>query len=168
MRSLLPWLTALLVVAADRATKLWVLEHLSPGSWTPVLPGLALTHVHNRGIAFSLFADGGWLSRIVLHAVILIAITLIAAMAARHGRHRRVAGLAFGLILGGALGNLVDRILYGWVIDFVHVWVRIGERAWSWPDFNVADSAITIGAVLLIVEELWRPRTAEKHAPDTD
>ena len=168
MRTYLPWLTALLVLACDRVTKALVVDHLEPGSWTPVLPGFALTHVHNRGIAFSLFADGGWVSRILLHLVILTAVVVIAAMAVRHGHHRRLAGLAFGLILGGALGNLVDRILYGWVIDFVHLWVRIGQRVWSWPDFNVADSAITIGAVLLVVQELWRSEPRGEHASDPD
>ena len=108
------------------------------------------------------------MSRILLHLVILTAVVVIAAMAVRHGHHRRLAGLAFGLILGGALGNLVDRILYGWVIDFVHLWVRIGQRVWSWPDFNVADSAITIGAVLLVVQELWRSEPRGEHASDSD
>lgn len=168
MRALFPWLTALVVLVLDRITKMLVVEHLPIGSWTPVMPGFALTHVHNRGIAFSLFADGGWLSRILLHLVILTAVVVIAAMAVRHGHHRRLAGLAFGLILGGALGNLADRVLYGWVIDFLHLWVRVGQRVWSWPDFNVADSAITIGAVLLIVQELWRSQPGDEHASNSD
>lgn len=166
MRSALPWLTAAVVILADRATKALVVEHLPLGSWTPIVPGFALTHVHNTGIAFSLFSGGGWLSRALLHAVILIAVVLIAWMARRHGQHRLMAGFAFGLILGGAVGNLIDRVLYGWVIDFVHLWVRIGERTWSWPDFNVADSAITVGAVLLILNEIFPGRSGHQHASD--
>ena len=166
MRNALPWITAALVVILDRVTKLLVLDHLAVGSWTPVFPGLALTHVHNTGIAFSLFSDGSWLSRVLLHAVILTAVVLIAWMARRHGHHHLLAGLAFGLILGGAVGNLIDRVLYGWVVDFVHLWVRIADRGWSWPDFNVADAAITVGAILLILNELLAGRGEPSHAPD--
>jgi len=169
MRSALPWITAALVVVADRATKLLVLERFEVGSWTQIFPGFALTHVHNTGIAFSLFSEGGWLSRALLHGVILTAVVLIAWMARRHGHHRVMAGFAFGLILGGAVGNLIDRVLYGWVIDFIHLWVRIGDRTWSWPDFNIADSAITVGAVLLILNEVLDGRRGDgAHASDPD
>jgi signal peptidase II len=156
MRTAVPWIIAALIVTLDRVTKLLVIDRIEVGGWHPVVPGVALTHVHNTGIAFSLFRDGGWLSRVVLHGVILTAVVLIAWMAVRHGRHQLMAGVAFGLILGGAVGNLIDRVVYGWVVDFIHLWVRIGGRAWSWPDFNVADSAITVGAGLLILGELIR------------
>ena len=170
MRSWIPWLTALLVVVADRFTKMAVLERLEHGSWHHVFPGLTISHVRNPGIAFSLFAVGGPLTRVVLHLVILTAVVVIAWMVVRHGRHRIMSGIAFGLVLGGAVGNLIDRVLYGWVLDFIHVWIRVGDRIWSWPDFNVADSAITVGAVLLILIEFFRPENAEKaeHAPDSD
>ena len=167
MRSWIPWLTALLVVVADRFTKMAVLERLEHGSWHHVFPGLTISHVRNPGIAFSLFADGGPLTRVVLHLVILTAVVVIAWMVVRHGRHRIMSGIAFGLVLGGAVGNLIDRVLYGWVLDFIHVWIRVGDRIWSWPDFNVADSAITVGAVLLILIEIVRPENPE-HAPDSD
>lgn len=168
MRNALPWFTAIVVAIADRLTKLIVLERIPVGGWKPVLPGLALTHVHNRGIAFSLFSDGGWFSRVVLHGVILTAVVLIAWMLFRHGQRQLMAGLAFGLILGGAVGNLVDRVMYGWVIDFVHVWVRVGDRSLAWPDFNVADSAITVGACLLILNEFLMQRHGVNDAPDSD
>ncbi len=168
MRTAVPWLAAAVVIAADRLTKILVVQNLEVGGWRHVLPGIALTHVHNRGIAFSLFSDGGWLSRIVLHGVILTAVVLIAWMLSRHGHRELLSGLAFGLILGGAIGNLIDRVLYGWVIDFVHVFVRIGERTWSWPDFNVADSAITVGAGFLIINEFLIQRPRAGDAPDAD
>ena len=167
MRSWIPWLTALVIIVADRLSKAAVLDHLAHGQWREVFPGLTLTHVRNPGIAFSLFADGGPLTRVLLHLVILTAVVVIAWMVVRHPRHRVLAGFAFGLILGGAVGNLVDRVLYGWVLDFIHVWVRVGERTWSWPDFNVADSAISVGAVLLILTELFRPEATD-DAPDSD
>lgn len=167
MRALLPWVTAVIVVVADRLTKLAVVARLEPGAWVDVAPGFAITHVHNPGIAFSLFSGGGPLTRVLLHLVIFTSVVIIAAMVVRHAHHSRLAGLAFGLILGGAVGNLIDRVLYGWVIDFLHLWVRIGDRSWSWPDFNVADAAITCGAGLLIISEL-RGNRGGNHAPDTD
>lgn len=166
MRALLPWLTAAAIVVLDRITKMAVLDRLAPGSWTEVVPGFALTHVHNPGIAFSLFAGGGPLTRVILHVVIFTSVVIIAAMVVRHAHGSRLAGLAFGLILGGAVGNLIDRVLYGWVIDFVHLWARIGGRTLTWPDFNVADAAISCGAVLLIASELRGGRRRD-DAPDT-
>ena len=168
MRGALPWIAALLVVVVDRITKGIVLDRLSPGAWHEVAPGLAFTHVHNPGIAFSLFSGGGALTRVVLHLVIFTSVVIIAAMVVRHGHHNRLAGLSFGLILGGAVGNLIDRVLYGWVIDFIHLWARVGGKTWSWPDFNVADASITVGAVLLIVNELRGHRIDEEDAPDSD
>ena len=168
MRGVLPWLAAVLVVVADRITKMMILSRLDPGGWTEVLPGFALTHVHNRGIAFSLFAGGGPLTRILLHLVIFTSVVIIAAMVVRHGHHSRLGGFAFGLILGGAVGNLIDRVLYGAVIDFIHVFAKIGGRVWSWPDFNIADASITVGAVLLIANEFRVHRSEEEDAPDTD
>jgi signal peptidase II len=167
MRSWIPWLTALVIIVADRLTKAAVLANLEHGQWREVFPGLTLTHVRNPGIAFSLFADGGPLTRVLLHLVILTAVVVIAWMVVRHPRHLVLSGFAFGLILGGAVGNLIDRVLYGWVLDFIHVWVRIADRTWSWPDFNIADSAISVGAVLLILTELFRPESTD-DAPDTD
>lgn len=167
MRGILPWLAAVLVVIADRTTKMMVLSRIEPGGWVEVLPGFALTHVHNRGIAFSLFAGGGPLTRVLLHLVIFTSVVIIAAMVVRHGHHSRIGGLAFGLILGGAVGNLIDRVLYGYVVDFVHVWAKLGGRTWSWPDFNIADASITIGAVLLIANELRTHESERDDAPDT-
>lgn len=168
MRGALPWITAILVVVLDRITKAAVLDRLAPGAWVEVVPGFALTHIHNTGIAFSLFSEGGALSRVILHLVIFTSVVLIAWMVVRHGHHNRLAGLAFGLILGGAVGNLIDRVLYGWVIDFIHLWARVGDRIWSWPDFNVADSSITVGAVLIILNELRSHKREVDDAPDPD
>ena len=168
MRGALPWITAILVVVLDRITKAAVLDRLAPGAWVEVVPGFALTHIHNTGIAFSLFSEGGALSRVILHLVIFTSVVLIAWMVVRHGHHNRLSGLAFGLILGGAVGNLIDRVLYGWVIDFIHLWARVGDRIWSWPDFNVADSSITVGAVLIILNELRSHKREVDDAPDPD
>jgi signal peptidase II len=168
MRGYVPWIAAALVVIADRVTKSVLLARIEPGGWVEVMPGLAFTHVHNRGIAFSLFAEGGSLTRVFLHLLIFTSVVIIAAMVVRHGHHSRLAGIAFGLILGGAVGNLIDRVIYGWVIDFIHVWARVGGRSLSWPDFNVADASISVGAVFLIINELRGHRLDAHDAPDPD
>jgi signal peptidase II len=167
MKRWIPWLAAVVIVIADRLTKIAVLENLEHGAWRDVFPGFTLTHVRNPGIAFSLFADGGPLTRVLLHLVILTAVVVIAWMVVRHGGNTILSGLAFGLVLGGAVGNLIDRVLYGWVLDFIHVWVRTGDKVWSWPDFNIADSAISVGAVLLILTEILR-KEPDEDAPDPD
>ncbi len=168
LRKTLPWIAALLILILDQWSKNLIVGHIRPGSELVLCPGFSLTHVHNRGIAFSLFASGGPLSRIFLHMVIFSAVVMIAWMLVRHGHHRIWAGLSFGLILGGALGNLYDRIAYGWVIDFIRVWIHRGGRVYSWPDFNVADSAITTGAILLLISEFFRKAEEEDDAPDSD
>jgi signal peptidase II len=162
-----PWLLAAVIVLLDRLTKLAIIAQIPYGSHgIPVVPGLALTHVRNRGIAFGLLNDGGMVTRWVLPVVVIVSVVIIAWLAMRHSSGSRTVATAFGLILGGAVGNLWDRIQYGWVVDFLHVWVRVGDSHWSWPDFNVADSAITIGAVTLIVSELLgnRPEQDEPTA----
>ena len=167
LKRLLPWMTAIVIIGLDRWTKALVLEHLRFGPFTEVklFPGLSLTHVHNTGIAFSLFAAGGALSKVILHAIILTSVVVIAWILVRHSGERLATSMAFGLVLGGAVGNLIDRMLYGWVIDFIHVWVKIGDRIHSWPDFNIADSAISVGAVLLVIAELTHKKT-NTEGPD--
>lgn len=167
LRTVVPWVTAVLVLTADRVTKLLVMKNIdpmSPSKWIEVFPGLTLTHVRNPGIAFSLFSDIGPLARMALHVAIGVAVVLIAWMLVSHAKRGAVPALAFGLILGGAVGNLVDRVVWGWVVDFIHVWIRVGGRDYSWPDFNVADSAITVGACLLILFEIISWRRQEEHA----
>lgn len=167
IRSWGPWLVAVSVLLGDRLTKLWLVEALPHGARRPLLPGLTLTHVHNRGIAFSLFSDGGAGTQVVLTAVVLLTIAVITWLLLRHPRGPVVQTLALGAILGGAAGNLIDRLAFGWVIDFVELWVRVGGVRYSWPDFNVADASITTGAVLLVITEILRSRrTNEGHGRD--
>lgn len=169
MRRWIPWLIAPVVVCADQITKMMVMNGIPHGGRVDVFTGFALTHVHNPGIAFSLFSDSGPLVRLALHAVILTAVVVIAWMAARQSHHATALAVAFGLILGGAVGNLIDRIVHGWVVDFLHVWVRLGDRVLSWPDFNVADSAITIGAITLVASEvLFSGRRETEDVSGTD
>ncbi len=145
------YLVAALVVAADRLTKWLMLGWLRPGESYEVTGFLNLVLVYNRGAAFSFLADApGW-QRPFFIAVALIASAIVSWMLWRSpGRRLLCFGLA--LILGGALGNLWDRVAWGAVADFVDV----HAFGWHWPAFNVADSAITVGAGILIADSFRR------------
>ncbi len=147
----------------DVVTKYWVSSGIVYGDRVEVIEGFFyITHVRNPGAAFSMFADAPEPFRqwFFLGATSL-AIVLIFSFYRNLTPRDRLSGLALGLILGGALGNLYDRVRVGEVIDFLHVRLWAG---YSWPDFNVADSAIVIGVVLLILE-LIATESAERGAP---
>lgn len=145
---------AALVVVLDQATKLIVLDRLLPGVRLEVIDGLlALTLVMNPGLAFGLLAGIPPAWRWMVAALSLAALLVLARVAVRvlpTGGWLDVA--AIGLIFGGAVGNLIDRARFGAVVDFIDVY----WRAWHWPAFNAADSAITIGVVLLAARLLVR------------
>jgi signal peptidase II len=148
-----PWLLLLsaAVIVLDRLTKQWVSQHLEIGDAIPVIPHVfRISHVLNSGAAFSLFNDSSSPERV---RIILVAFSVAAALAviiflARIGRRLSPTTVALALVLGGAIGNVYDRIRYGTVIDFLEVHII----NYHWPDFNVADSAIVIGALLLLLE----------------
>lgn len=141
------WLVvSLLVVGLDQFTKWLVVTRFDLYERMPVLPFFDLVRVHNSGAAFSLLADaGGWQNG--LFAVIALAVSVFIVWWLRQQPAGRVAvPLGLSLVLGGAAGNLVDRLLHGYVIDFFLLYYQ----RWSYPAFNVADAAITCGVVLLL------------------
>ena len=149
------WLAlALALVLADQLTKQAVLLTFKLGERMPVMPGFFdLTLLFNSGAAFSFLANAGGWQRWLFIGIGVVATAFICLMLWRHGS-QRLFSFALSLILGGAIGNIIDRILRGEVVDFLlFYW-----RGWYFPAFNVADSAITIGAVLLIIDELLRVR----------
>lgn len=152
-RSGLPWGVAVagLVLVIDQLTKWLALTALQPYQPEPLLPVLNLTLAFNTGAAFSFLADGGGWQRWLLSAVaVAVGVYLLIWLRGLEARRRlEVSGL--GLILGGAVGNLVDRLRLGGVIDFIDVHVG----GWHWPAFNVADSAITLGVVAVLITA-WR------------
>jgi len=144
------WLSiSILVLIADQVTKLWFDSHLFPGQRINVLPFFDFTLMFNPGAAFSFLADQpGWQRWFFSGLGICASIFILWLMGRPHNSRRFM--LALSLILGGAIGNVIDRILYGQVIDFLlFYW-----QTWYYPAFNLADSAITGGAILLIVDEL--------------
>jgi len=156
-RQLLLLLSAL-VVLLDRLSKLWIVHHIKSGASITVIPGVfRLTHVLNSGAAFSMFADSRpGVVRLSLIAFSVVAVLIVLAMIWRTGRSLNPSTVALALILGGAIGNLYDRIRLYYVIDFLAVKIV----HYDWPDFNVADSCIVIGACLLLLE-IFRTRPVE-------
>jgi signal peptidase II len=145
------WLT-LGIVALDRATKAWFETQTNEGWRREVVRHLIyLVHSRNPGIAFSLFADSHspWLHILLIGGSLAVICALAWLLVAGQGSSTACAGIA--LLLGGATGNVTDRIIHGAVTDFLEVWIG----SYRWPAFNVADSAITIGAILLIVDLLF-------------
>ena len=151
----LPWLLGLsaFLLVADRLTKIWVEKHVPIGGAIPIIPRvLRITHWTNDGAAFSMFADSA-----SPHTVrwILISFALVAAVAVliamiRMGSRFTLTTIGLALIFAGALGNVHDRIAYGSVVDFIEVHIF----SYHWPDFNVADSSIVVGACLLMLDSL--------------
>ncbi|MDW7967219.1 MAG: signal peptidase II [Thermoanaerobaculum sp.] len=148
------WWPALLVLLADQLTKAWVVASLPYGARTNLIPGVCdLVHSRNRGVAFGLFANAGpWGQRVLLVVILLLVGFLLWQLWQQRGP--RALQLAFSLILGGALGNLSDRLLRGEVVDFVDLYLTWGERTYHWPAFNLADASISAGALLLLAAEI--------------
>jgi len=145
------WLwISLLVVILDQATKLLAEAYLNYQQPVPVIPLFNLTLVYNQGAAFSFLSDaGGWQRWFFIGLSLTISVVLVIWLS-RLKAGQRMETVAIALILGGAVGNLIDRSLYGHVIDFIDVFYKQHH----WPAFNIADSAITLGAVLIILHTI--------------
>ena len=141
------WLTALAIIL-DQATKLAIDASMQLYESIAVFSNFNITYVHNTGAAFSFLSDAGGWQRWFFAVLAAIVSLVIALWMARLKKHEMQLGIALALILGGAIGNLIDRIAYGYVIDFLDVYYQ----SWHWPVFNIADSAITLGVILLILE----------------
>jgi signal peptidase II len=154
------WLS-LPIVVIDQITKALVRERLPLGASANIVPGfLDFTHVQNTGAAFGLLNAAEFAFKpMLIAAVATAALVGIAVFAARLAPHQRVARIGLALVLGGAFGNLIDRFTVGYVIDFVDAYWR-GYHFWA---FNVADSGITIGVLMMMLDMLVAP----SHAPTT-
>ena len=148
---MLRWLIlSLLVVVLDQLSKQLAEASLLVFERVPLLPGFNLTLVYNEGAAFSFLSDqGGWQRWFFVVLATVVTLVLVFWLS-RLKRSERLMAIALGLIIGGALGNLIDRVLWGHVIDFIDLYYR----QWHWPAFNVADSAITLGVVFIFVDAL--------------
>jgi signal peptidase II len=152
---LTPWLgIATIVILLDQLTKITVAKMFAFGSLHPVTSFFNLTLTYNRGAAFSFLAGAAGWQRYFFTFIGIIACGFIIYLLKKHAGQRLFCW-ALALILGGAIGNVIDRIAYGYVIDFLDFYIP-GARLPHWPAFNLADSAICIGAVLFILDELRR------------
>ncbi len=153
-------LTTLLLLIADQATKYWATVVLKPVFLIEVIPGFfRLTYATNRGVAFSLFADSEMEIRYILAGVSLLAAAMVAAYQWRTPVRKVGLNMAFSLMLAGIIGNLIDRIRLGEVVDFIDLhWAEV----YTWPTFNVADAAICVGAGLLALQLIIEERAAQR------
>ncbi len=141
---------ALLLVVLDQLTKYWISASFNYGEARAVTGFFNLVLTHNQGAAFSFLASAGGWQRGFFIVIALAAIVLISVLLVRH-RGEILFCLSLALILGGAVGNVIDRIALGYVVDFLDFHVA----GWHWPAFNLADSAITVGAALMIADSFF-------------
>jgi signal peptidase II len=154
---MLPWVAlASVIVLVDQLTKLAIERTFDYGDVEPVTSFFNLVLTYNKGAAFSFLASASGWQKHFLTVVGIGASLFILYLLARHGG-QKLFSLALAMILGGAIGNVIDRLAHGHVIDFLDFHVG----GWHWPAFNVADSAIVGGAILLVVDELLRVRRAK-------
>jgi signal peptidase II len=125
----------------------------------PLLPFFKLTYVHNTGAAFSFLSEAGGWQRWFFAGLALVISVVIAVWLSRLEKNETLLAVALSLILGGAVGNLIDRLAYGYVIDFLDVYYG----TWHWPAFNIADSAITLGVVLMLAESFGLGKAKEEE-----
>ena len=145
---------AALVLVLDQASKLAVLRLIEPYQTIPVVPGFNLTLAFNRGASFSFLADaGGWQK--FFFTALAFAVSGWLGWQMLRGGQSRMMNLAGALIIGGALGNVIDRLIHGHVIDFIQVYYQ----HYYWPAFNLADSAICLGAALMVLDSFRQPAT---------
>lgn len=144
------WLSVLVIVL-DQITKQLATASLNYAEPVAVMPLFNLTLMHNTGAAFSFLSQAGGWQRWFFAAIALLVSTGIIFWLKRLSSDKLWEAVALALVMGGAIGNVVDRIIYGYVIDFLDFYYG----AWHWPAFNVADMAIVAGAAILIIDSLW-------------
>lgn len=144
-------ISILIVFPLDQATKHWINANLAYAERIEVIPGIFdITHVRNTGGAFSFFDDGPYEQRMIFFVgTTLLAVVLLLVFYSKLRSNEVLSATALGVVLGGALGNLTDRLRFGEVVDFLDVHLYGG---YTWPTFNVADSAIVMGVTLLVLE----------------
>ncbi|MCR3755407.1 MAG: lipoprotein signal peptidase [Sodalis sp. Psp] len=152
------WLT-LVILALDLGSKQWIMTCFWLGESVSVIPFISFTYSHNPGAAFSFLADkGGW-QRWIFSSVAVVISVVILVMMYRSDYQARLSNVAYAIIIGGALGNLFDRMVHSVVIDFIDFYVG----NWHWPTFNVADSGICIGTVLTVLDGFYSTKKPTKQ-----
>jgi signal peptidase II len=158
----LPWLpVTIAVIVLDQLVKLWIVEHLALYGTVRLLPVLDVTLTYNRGAAFSFLAEAsGWQKWLFAGLAVAVAGGIVLWLRRLNGRTQRLLCLSLTLIMGGALGNLIDRLRIGHVVDFIIAHWHGVYFPWA---FNIADSAITVGATLLLIDAWLESRRPKKE-----
>ncbi len=155
------WLMlAAVVVVLDQLTKFGASAMLNYAEPVAIFPGLNFTLAHNTGAAFSLLSEASGWQRWFFAAIALVVSVVITAWLRQIGDGELWLPLALSLILGGAIGNFIDRLNFGYVVDFIQVYYK----TWYWPAFNIADSAICVGAVVLVLSGWQQPPKDQPQA----
>ncbi len=153
---------ALIVLIADQWTKFWAMTSLKPVALIEIIPGFfRFTYATNRGVAFSLFADSELNVRLIFVAISTLATIFVLSYFARTPANKWRMNTALSLLLAGIVGNLIDRVRFGEVVDFLDF--HLGE-SYTWPTFNLADAVICIGAALLALDMLREERAASLNS----
>jgi signal peptidase II len=158
------WLSVI-VIAADQWTKYLITDSYEEFEGFVLLPVLEIIRLHNEGAAFSMLSNaGGWQRWLFTALALVVSAVILIWLRRLPGEGKKLLAAGLSLVLGGALGNVIDRVVWGHVIDFI----RVHYDPWSFdfPAFNVADSAITVGAILLILENLLDHARAKRAARD--
>jgi signal peptidase II len=154
------WWLALLVLVLDQLSKQWVHHSMALYDSIQLLPFFNLTYVRNPGAAFSFLSDAGGWQRWFFTVVAVVITIVLSIWLARLGPKVSKLSIGLSLIIGGALGNLIDRLWHGYVIDFFHLYYQ----NWHYPAFNIADSAIVVGAALLIWDSFSQREQGHEHS----
>ncbi len=154
------WLSVVALVL-DQVTKHMIVGSVALGEKIDVLPVFQIAHVHNHGAGFSFLSDAGGWQRWALSLVAVVICGLLLYWMRTTPKSNKLLGMSYSLIIGGAIGNLYDRLVHGFVEDFIHVYYQVYE----FPTFNIADIAISLGAMLLIADALYGHKS-EKGACD--
>jgi len=156
---MLKWLwLSLLVIVLDQLSKLWVVSEFELYQSIELMPYLNLTYVHNKGAAFSFLSSAGGWQRWFFSVISVVAVLVLLVWLKRLKPTEKLLAVSMSLILGGAVGNLYDRLAYGYVIDFLDAYYQ----QWHWPVFNIADSAIVLGVGLMLLDMLVTPNQEDK------
>ena len=142
---------AAVIVIADQITKYYATLELKMYKAVAVMPMFNFTLMHNEGAAFSFLSDAGGWQRWFFTVISLVVSIVLVFWIKKLKPEEKFQAIAFSLILGGAIGNLIDRVRFGYVVDFIEIYYH----QYSWPAFNIADSAITIGVIILIIDTLF-------------
>ena len=146
---MLKWLAlSFVALVLDQVSKWAIDSSMQLYQSIPLVPYFNLTYLRNTGAAFSFLSEAGGWQRWFFAGLAIVISAVIGVWLARLKEHETVLAVALSLVLGGAIGNLIDRLAYGYVIDFLDVYYQ----TWHWPAFNIADSAITLGVILMLLE----------------